>query len=121
MSNSSTSSCPTNLVPVDLPIPHNLTYAVIPGTNASDPWMVDCCHPSPVHVVNTCWEWCQLNGTNEDDVSSDFNACMITSKRNLSQSNGVLIHMSGTTSNSNNRATFAGMALVALTASVVLF
>lgn len=126
MSNSTNLSCPKNSVPATLPIPQNITYAVIPGSNASDPWMFHCCQPNPVHIVNDCWEWCQVpaaiaNHSTASDISQDLGGCLLGNGWNYTQSNGLFIHMSNGKSStaSNNRVTFAGMALVALTVATV--
>ena len=123
MSQSTNSSCPTG-VPDNLPIPQNVTYAVIPGQNTSDPWMVRCCQPNPVQIVNGCWEWCYIPATMSNDTTSsaiefDFDNCLQLNGRNLNQSNGLLIHMSSSGA-SNRGITVARLALLLLSALHVL-
>ncbi len=126
MANATGLDCPTNAVPATLPIPQDVTYVVIPGTNASDPWMARCCQPNPVQVVNDCWEWCAVpaaitNGSTPSEISSDFNRCLSTNGRNYTQSNGLLTHIANKKSSaaSNSRVTLAGTALAALAVSIV--
>lgn len=51
-----TTQCPRGMVPSHLPIPRDITYAVIPGQSKST-WMTNCCRPNPVNLVDGCWEW----------------------------------------------------------------
>ncbi|KAF4851787.1 hypothetical protein CGCSCA4_v003269 [Colletotrichum siamense] len=111
------SSCPTNEIPEGLPIPNNVTYAVIPGHNASDPWMVNCCSPNPVHLVNDCWEWCEVpeaTKKNRDDaqIVSVFGSCLRAEGRNSTESNGVQVR----SASSYRPVPFAGLLLAALAA-----
>lgn len=93
-------SCSSTFIPTDLPIPDNVTYTVIPGNNASDPWMVDCCAPNTVHVISGCWEWCEItsdmasfNISSPDDhtaqVNAAFSTCLTANSRPLNESNGI--------------------------------
>lgn len=97
---STNTSCPTNFIPASLPVPNNVTYSVIPGSNASDPWMVSCCAPNPVHIVNDCWEWCEItsdmasfNISSPDEnptlVNGAFAECLFYNDRPVNVSNGV--------------------------------
>ncbi|KAH0420090.1 hypothetical protein CcaCcLH18_14187 [Colletotrichum camelliae] len=113
------SSCPTNEIPEGLPIPNNVTYAVIPGHNASDPWMVNCCSPNPVHLVNNCWEWCEVpeaTKKNRDDaqIVSVFGSCLRAEGRNWTESNGVQVRSASAPP--NRPIPFAGLVLAALAA-----
>lgn len=56
----SPSSGEGSAIAANLPVPDNVTYSIIPGTNASAPWMVNCCAPNPMHIVHTCWLWCEI-------------------------------------------------------------
>lgn len=53
---------PGNTLPeiASLPIPQNIPVIVIPGSNASDVSMVNCCYPEPVAVADSCYEWCEV-------------------------------------------------------------
>lgn len=99
-------SCPTSSEPADLPIPSNITYAVIPGTNTSAPWMVSCCSPNPVHLVSDCWLWCEITSDmtsfnisspedHGDEVDADFAACLTAMHRPLNESNIIGVHTAG--------------------------
>lgn len=99
---SANASCPTSSIPSTLDVPDNVTYAVIPGTNTSDPWMVNCCAPNPVQLVNNCWEWCEITDSmasfnvsspndHTDQVSAAFSTCLVVNKRLLNESNGLEI------------------------------
>lgn len=99
-------SCPTNSEPADLPIPKNLTYAVIPGTNTSAPWMVTCCAPNPVHLVSDCWLWCEITsdmisynitspGDHGDEALGDFDTCLVGMNRPLNESSISGLHTAG--------------------------
>lgn len=90
-------SCPPAAAPASLPIPQSITYAVIPGRNASDPWMVNCCDPYPVHVVETCWLWCEISpelvrNTSSDYIWDKFGNCLEDNDRDLNISSGLMIH-----------------------------
>lgn len=99
---SANTSCPTNFIPTNLAVPNNVTYAVIPGSNTSDPWMVNCCAPNPVHLANDCWEWCEItDGMASFNVSSPYDhtnqvaaaisTCLVINERPLNESNGLEI------------------------------
>jgi hypothetical protein len=99
MSSYNSSNCQTAAVPDDLPIPSNITYAVIPGQNASVPWMVNCCDPYPVQLVESCWLWCQVSpGTgsranaSDDAIFSSFSSCLRLNDRDLNVSSAALFH-----------------------------
>ncbi|RYP80506.1 hypothetical protein DL769_002445 [Monosporascus sp. CRB-8-3] len=118
MSPSSNMSCPVGEVPEDLSIPQNITYAVIPGQNISA--MAICCQPNPVHVVDGCWEWCQIPSAMAGDSDSggimfDFHNCLDANGRNISLSNGLAIHMASSATR-NHGVTLTGLALVAVAA-----
>ncbi|CAK7213490.1 hypothetical protein SCUCBS95973_001811 [Sporothrix curviconia] len=122
-----TTGCPTNSVPATLPIPQNITYVVIPDGNTSDLWMASCCQPNPVQVVNDCWQWCAVpavytNGSvSPDDIAFRFDDCFLAAGRDISRSNGLLIHIGNRESSaaaSRSRLTLASTAVVALTVSV---
>ncbi|KAK0739982.1 hypothetical protein B0T18DRAFT_416991 [Schizothecium vesticola] len=51
---------PLSAVPASLPIPKGINYAALQGRNGSEPWMVKCCAPNPVNLVDGCWVWCEL-------------------------------------------------------------
>jgi hypothetical protein len=93
------SNCPRAGIPDNLPIPGNIAYAVIPGQNASAPWMVNCCDPYPVQLVESCWLWCQLSpGTGShanasvDAIMHDFESCLDDNRRDLNVSASILFH-----------------------------
>lgn len=81
MSNITTCPPGNSLLDLDhLPIPKDHSFAVIPGQNVSVPWMVRCCAPNPVNLVNNCYLWCQLppsqiyHGSN--GLDTDFDSCL---------------------------------------------
>jgi hypothetical protein len=50
-----------NAMPGDIPgLPQNITTVIIHGRNASYPPMVVCCTPNPVHLVDSCFVWCEV-------------------------------------------------------------
>ncbi|RYP43801.1 hypothetical protein DL768_009662 [Monosporascus sp. mg162] len=121
MSTSNNIDCPTNAVneSVNLSIPQNITYAVIPGQNVSAA-MVNCCQPNPVHIVDVCWNWCQIpssmtNDADESGVMFSFGRCLDANGHNVSQSNGLLTHMASSATPSHG-LTLTGLALVAVAA-----
>lgn len=82
-----TSTCPAgNSLPElkTLPIPQNVSVAVIPGSNASDFVMVTCCSPNPVHIADGCYEWCEAPSTHPDIES--FGGCLVANHRDLNKS-----------------------------------
>ncbi|KAK1856076.1 hypothetical protein CCHR01_01290 [Colletotrichum chrysophilum] len=112
-------TCPTNEIPDALPIPKDMTYVVIPGQNVSDPWMVNCCHPNPVNLVNKCWEWCQVpdaikQDRSESEILSVFSSCLRAEGKNASLSNGVQVRSAS--SPPNRPIPFAGLFLATLAA-----
>ncbi|KAJ4424637.1 hypothetical protein N0V82_000769 [Gnomoniopsis sp. IMI 355080] len=131
-------SCSSNSIPADLPIPNNVTYTVIPGSNASDPWMVNCCAPNPVHLVDDCWEWCEITSDmasfnvkspddNPDQVNAVFSTCLLSNNRPLNVSNGLETHAKSSAAN-GRRISEKGpawavtwMILLGLVANVSLF
>ncbi|EAQ85037.1 predicted protein [Chaetomium globosum CBS 148.51] len=72
----STTTCPSVAIPdlSTLAVPHDINLMVIPGTSTEDSTMNLCCEPSPVHVIDRCWVWCELpasywvNGTQSNDA-----------------------------------------------------
>ena len=92
------STCSASSVPDDLPIPQNVSYAVVPSLSAPDTWMMQCCHPNPVHVVEQCWEWCELpaNLTKQgtDAAQNQFQGCLTANKRPFNTSNALEVHVS---------------------------
>ncbi|KAF4911828.1 hypothetical protein CGCVW01_v011301 [Colletotrichum viniferum] len=96
-----------------------MTYVVIPGHNVSDPWMVNCCHPNPVNLVNKCWEWCQVPEAFEQDRSDSqivavFSSCLRAEGKNASLSNGVQVRSASPPP--NRPIPFAGLFLATLAA-----
>ncbi|WYZ37664.1 hypothetical protein EsH8_II_001170 [Colletotrichum jinshuiense] len=123
MSAATNTSCPTSSVPENLSIPQNITYAVIPGQNASDSWMSSCCHPNPVQLVQDCWEWCEIptsitNGTASEMITDAFGNCLRINGRNSTGSNGLLVHVSSAAT-LDRYVSFTKMALAALMATAV--
>ncbi|RYO75602.1 hypothetical protein DL766_009955 [Monosporascus sp. MC13-8B] len=121
MSTSNNINCPSNAVAesVNLSIPQDITYAVIPGQNVSAA-MASCCQPNPVNIVDVCWNWCRIpsNMTNDADapeVMFSFSSCLDANGHNISQSNGLLIHMASSAT-PNHSVTLTGLALVAVVA-----
>ncbi|PNY29393.1 Uncharacterized protein TCAP_00696 [Tolypocladium capitatum] len=92
-------SCPISEVPrerVLTQIHTNATYAIVASQTAPDQWMARCCDPKPVHIVENCWEWCEVNGTDKNKIFSDFWACLAAHKRNDTHSDSLLVNKSGT-------------------------
>ena len=91
-------TCPSDSVPDALPIPQNISYAVVPSQTAPDDWMKRCCGQNPVHVVQYCWEWCELSANlTKQGVSQaqfQFNTCLNTNGREFNHSSAVEMHMS---------------------------
>lgn len=86
------------MLPADLPIPSNLTYVVVASETAPDKWMKTCCGSQPVHVVEVCWEWCELTGNVKSETAlNDFNTCLRMNGRNISQSNILAVHEAAAT------------------------
>jgi hypothetical protein len=116
MSSLSNGTCSNNAVPDNLPeIPKNVTAVVIPGTNASDPWMVNCCKPYPDHIVEKCWEWCEIDpgivkNTTGGLILDKFSSCLDMEHRNLNTSNGVMLRPAS--GGSRPSLSFAGLVLV---------
>jgi hypothetical protein len=83
----SNSSCDPLTTPDKFPsIPSNLAYKAIPGQNTSDPWMVACCQPYPVQLVDSCWEWCEISpetahNKNLTEIADDFGLCLLDNDR----------------------------------------
>lgn len=84
MSNTTTlrNKCePFNAVPANLPIPKGINYAATQGRNGSEPWMVKCCAPNPVTLVDGCYVWCELPKTQittstDGKKNTDFMTCL---------------------------------------------
>ncbi|KAL1893269.1 hypothetical protein Sste5346_006445 [Sporothrix stenoceras] len=83
-----TNTCPPggNFMPdlKSLDIPHDVRVAVIPGTNTSAPWMVNCCYPNVPNLVDGCYLYCVVpaNISNIDD----FTNCLTRLNRPLNES-----------------------------------
>jgi hypothetical protein len=72
---------PLSAVPADLPIPKGINYAATQGRNGSEPWMVKCCAPNPVSLVDGCYVWCELSKTQITTLTdgkkyTDFGNCL---------------------------------------------
>ncbi|CAK7246293.1 MAG: hypothetical protein STHCBS139747_007920 [Sporothrix thermara] len=90
------STCPPgNQLPSveNLPIPQNVSFAVIPGSNTSDSAMVACCAPNPVHIAEGCYEWCEAPPNNPDAMS--FGPCLVANHRDLNKSSILGFHAVG--------------------------
>ncbi|RYP63859.1 hypothetical protein DL770_009287 [Monosporascus sp. CRB-9-2] len=79
--------------------------------------MAACCRPNPVYVVDVCWEWCQIplamaDGSDSSGIMFNFDNCLDINGRNISQSNGLLLHMASSAT-PNRGVTLAGLTLVA--------
>lgn len=98
------STCPTNALPEDqnLTIDSDGIFAVMPranttDTDATDPWMIDCCDPSPARLASdnltgSCWQWCDLPPrytnltTDQEDLLDAFRRCVTGSSTYLNSS-----------------------------------
>ena len=90
-------ACSSGAVPVDLPIPSNISYAVVPSQTAPDSWMVLCCEPNPVDIIQSCWEWCELppNLTTHglDETQNQMRNCLNTNGHDTNHSNVLEVHI----------------------------
>ncbi|RYP47716.1 hypothetical protein DL768_006252 [Monosporascus sp. mg162] len=112
--------CPSNAIPesVNSFIPQDITYAVIPAQNISAA-MVRCCQPNPVHIVNECWNWCQLPSNMTDDADEaeimiSLGNCLTDDGRNFNIG-ATLLH-TPSSATPNHGVTLTGLALVAVAA-----
>ncbi|KAH6854223.1 hypothetical protein B0I37DRAFT_24477 [Chaetomium sp. MPI-CAGE-AT-0009] len=116
--------CPTNSVPSPLPgIPDGISWVAIPGQNASTRWMVNCCDPYPVHLVDKCWLWCEVDpdvadGASDSVVAGGFDACLTANGRDLDKSNGLLYHQKSAAT--TRRVSLLHSVVVALATSLVV-
>ncbi|KAF6830023.1 hypothetical protein CMUS01_07917 [Colletotrichum musicola] len=116
-------SCPTNSVPSAFEgLPTDQTYGVIPGRNASSPWMVNCCSPNPVQIVDECWSWCELpksitkGSRDQGKINDDFNLCLSNNGRRFNESNGVSIHIAASAATAPVHVSVAGVLVASLLA-----
>ncbi len=61
--------------------------------------MVACCEPYHVHVINKCWEWCEISpeigkNTSTQDFANSFGACLVINHRNHGISSASMLHVS---------------------------
>lgn len=54
-------------------VPNNVTAAITIGTNVSEPVLVGCCSPEPVHKIGDCWLWCELGSKYDSDQYKALN------------------------------------------------
>ena len=77
----------SNVLPIHL-LPDGINVALIPGQNASIPWMTKCCSPSPVNSIQGCYLWCEIPQkyihvfAQDKSLISDFNQCVMDQSRN---------------------------------------
>ena len=80
-------TCPAgNFLPdfSQISVPHNTSVIVIPGSNASDAAMVNCCYPQPVAVADSCYEWCKV----QDNMTIiEFGSCLFANGKTTNESN----------------------------------
>ncbi|WYZ42637.1 hypothetical protein EsH8_VI_000336 [Colletotrichum jinshuiense] len=101
----------------NLPIPQNITFAVIPGRNTSDAAMVSCCAPNPVQLAEGCYEWCELPDTYKGGgISSSFGSCLTANHRNLNSSRILGVHTANSAAGKPG-VTVTGLGMLALLAS----
>ncbi|KAK0719380.1 hypothetical protein B0H67DRAFT_483521 [Lasiosphaeris hirsuta] len=99
MANSSNLAClgPDSLPDaVQFPIPKDMNVALLPGTNGSASWMVDCCEPNPVSLVNGCYLWCEIPPSHihkgsDGKAHSDFDSCLVAHNRPNNESSILYI------------------------------
>lgn len=98
MSTSTNVTCPGGSGPppdVQAKIPSEL-YAAIPGQNKSASWMVACCDSKPVHIVDSCWLWCDLPDKYKDleasKRSAEFGQCLTANQRDLELSRSLVVN-----------------------------
>ncbi|KAK4128847.1 hypothetical protein N657DRAFT_639354 [Parathielavia appendiculata] len=123
MSSLSASNCPKDSIPANLAIPENITYAVIPGQNASDSWIADCCDPYPVQLVESCWLWCQISpgvginsNASDDTLKHEFRSCLRVNDRDPNISSSIMFHSSAPNSQRASllRVVLASLATVSI-------
>ncbi|KAK4153558.1 hypothetical protein C8A00DRAFT_33719 [Chaetomidium leptoderma] len=80
-------------------IPQTIDFVVAPGTNASVPWIAECCAPNAVSITNRCYVWCQIPDSrlHRDESSgkwsSDIGNCLVERGRPLNESNILWTHV----------------------------
>ncbi|KAK4035076.1 hypothetical protein C8A01DRAFT_18206 [Parachaetomium inaequale] len=122
------SSCPTGeaSIPTSFAsIPTNISYVAVPGQNVTERWMVRCCEPYPVQLVDGCWEWCQIDPEQERNVSQQlleirYDACFRNYGRPLSESGSMYHFHSGAGAAVSARVSVLRSVVVALAASGVV-
>ena len=102
----------TGGVPIDLPVPKTQTYVAIRGNSTHDRWMVACCAPNAVRLVNRCYEACEVpapflnqTGGANDSTLLNFIVCLRENGRNIYGDDGALLHTP------ENRGSRAGVTL----------
>lgn len=115
-------ACAGNSIRSDLPIPKNISWAAIPGRNISASPMVACCSPNPVHLIDNCYEWCELPEKYERDEAralAAFRSCLSVNDRNLSISNILGLNIADSPA-ARPVVTMAGLGMWGLLASAFL-
>ncbi|KAJ0166442.1 hypothetical protein CTA2_7309 [Colletotrichum tanaceti] len=115
-------ACAGNSIRADLPIPTNISRAVIPGRNISAAPMVACCSPNPVRLIDDCYEWCELPDKYERDEAralDAFGSCLSANGRNLSVSNILGVKIADSAA-ARPVVTVAGLGVWGLLASALL-
>lgn len=89
--------------PIQYPIPRDKSFAFLPAVNGngSPPWMLECCQPNPVSLIDGCYLWCQLPAPSTVPAGVDFSnaarmrnfsRCLKNNGRNISESNIITYH-----------------------------
>lgn len=65
-----------------LPIPQNITFAVVPA-NGSEDAMDNCCNSNTMHQIQDCYIWCELPGAQlnmskvaKNQQAEQFSSCL---------------------------------------------
>ncbi|KAK1827041.1 hypothetical protein QBC39DRAFT_362945 [Podospora conica] len=111
---------PLSGVPASLPIPKGINYAAVQGRNGSEPWMVKCCTPNPVNLVDGCWVWCQLPKERittlpDGKKETDFMTCLKQNGRDRADPSGMLFEVNAPSSDAKaTRVTTKGLGVWAV-------
>lgn len=126
MSNRTCSGLDAVADPAQYPIPRDKSFAFLPAVNGngSPPWIVDCCKPHQVSLINGCCLWCQLPspitvpaGVNFSNAGRmrNFSTCLKNNGRNISESNIITYHFAD---GASGRRSVGGMMVWMVLASV---
>ncbi|KAK3307656.1 uncharacterized protein B0T15DRAFT_493121 [Chaetomium strumarium] len=80
------------------PVPKDINYVLVPGTNVSAPWMVECCTPNPVSLIAGCYVWCEIPASRvfagkDGKLDTDIDSCMRAKGRAVNESSITAYHV----------------------------